>query len=101
MKTSDFFRSLTALPFFALCITAMFNGRAFGKDPDDSKEKSLLRVAAAPARPDSKKYELRYKLDRGDVIRYEVTHRASIHTTIEKTTEEAQTQTDSVKAWKV
>jgi hypothetical protein len=101
MKTSHWFRSFAALPFFALCITAMCDGQVFGKDADGAQEKSLLRVAEVPSKPDSKKYELRYKLDRGDVVRYEVTHRASIHTTIEKTTEEAQTQTDSVKAWKV
>lgn len=116
MKRSYVIGSLAALPFLALCIAAMSSGVAFGKDTDDGDEKSLLRVAEVPAKPektdktakpesspkaDGKKYELRYKLDRGDVVRYEVTHRASIHTTIEKTTEEAQTQTDSVKAWKV
>src|SRR5262245_39259698 len=49
----------------------------------------------------SKKYDLRYKLKRGDVLRYDVTHRASIRSTIEQETQAAQTRTDSVKAWKV
>jgi hypothetical protein len=71
------------------------------KDISDAPEKSLLLVAAAPAKPDTKKYELRYKLKRGDVLRYEVTHRASIRSTIDTTTQAAQTKTDSVKAWKV
>lgn len=69
-------------------------------------EKSLT----TPAKPtadaqqksaDTRKYELRYKLKRGDVIRYEVTHRASIRSTIDETTQAAQSRTDSVKAWKV
>lgn len=101
MKTSRLFLSLIALPFSAICIAAISGNLAVGKDTDDTQEKSLLRIAEAPSKPDGQKYDLRYKLDRGDVVRYEVTHRASIHTTIEKTTEEAQTQTDSVKAWKV
>jgi hypothetical protein len=71
------------------------------KNVENAKEKSLLRVAEVPAKPDTKKYDLRYKLNRGDVLRYEVTHRASIRTTIDETTQGAQTKTDSVKAWKV
>jgi hypothetical protein len=58
----------------------------------------------SPAKSDnqsSKKFDLRYKLKRGDVLRYDVTHRASIRSTIEQETQAAQTRTDSVKAWKV
>jgi hypothetical protein len=104
MKTF-LFRRWVALPcsvLFSLLAIA-----AFAADDDgEIAEKSILHVAEAPAKAntnntDTKKYELRYKLERGDVIRYEVTHRASIRTTIEKSTQEAQTQTDSVKAWKV
>jgi hypothetical protein len=58
-------------------------------------------IALAPEKPATKKYDLRYKLKRGDVLRYEVTHRASIRSTIEQETQAAQTRTDSVKAWKV
>ncbi len=35
------------------------------------------------------------------MLRYDVTHRASIRSTIDKTTQAAQTKTDSVKVWKV
>jgi hypothetical protein len=55
--------------------------------------------AAAP--PDATTYDLRYKLATGDVLRYEVSHRASIRSTIDETTQAAQTKTDSVKLWKV
>ncbi len=100
MKTIFFHRGV-ALPCSILFLFVALNAFGAGNDDSDASEKSLLRVAEAPAKPDAKKYELRYKLERGDVIRYEVTHRASIRTTIEKSTQEAQTQTDSVKAWKV
>ncbi len=83
MKTF-FFRRWVALPcsvLFSLVALA-----TFAADEDsDIAEKSVLHVAEAPAKTDtnktdtksdSKKYELRYKLERGDVIRYEVTHRA-------------------------
>jgi hypothetical protein len=46
-------------------------------------------------------YELRYKAAIGDIFRYEVTHRASIRTTIDDTTQTVQTKTDSVKSWKI
>ena len=62
---------------------------------------SSITSADAPSPPDSKTYDLRYKLSTGEVLRYEVTHRASIRSTIDETTQAAQTKTDSVKAWKV
>ncbi|MEN1681177.1 MAG: hypothetical protein AAGJ46_16440 [Planctomycetota bacterium] len=48
-----------------------------------------------------KTYTLRYKFKPGDVIRYEVDHRADIQSTMEKTTQRAQTRSQSLKAWKV
>jgi hypothetical protein len=54
-----------------------------------------------PVPPSPATYDLRYKLATGDVLRYEVKHRASFRTTIDQTTQEAQTKTDSVKVWKV
>jgi hypothetical protein len=55
----------------------------------------------APAAPDLTTYELRYKLSIGEVLRYEVMHRASVRSTIDETTQAAQTMTDSVKSWNV
>lgn len=94
-------RRVVALPCSVTCLLLVVTTVAAGEDVKDVPEKSLLRVAEAPAKPDTKKYDLRYKLERGDVLRYEVTHHASIRSTIEKTTESAQSQTDSIKAWKV
>jgi hypothetical protein len=57
--------------------------------------------AISPASRNPATYDLRYRLAAGDVLRYEASHRASIRSTIDKTTQEAQTRTDSVKLWKV
>lgn len=61
------------------------------------------KSAEAPTSSKSlgKKYDLKYKLRRGEVLRYDVSHRASIRSTIEQQTQAAQSRTDSVKAWKV
>jgi hypothetical protein len=53
------------------------------------------------APPSPTTYALRYKLATGDVLRYDVKHRASVRSTIDQTTQEAQTKTDSVKLWKI
>lgn len=50
---------------------------------------------------DGAKHDLRYKFTTGTVLRYKVDHRAAIRSTIDETTQEAQTKTESVKAWKV
>jgi hypothetical protein len=60
-----------------------------------------LLVAEAPAKREIPKYDLEYKLSRGDVLRYAVTHHASISGTSDKSTQSAESKTDSVKAWKV
>jgi hypothetical protein len=50
---------------------------------------------------DDTRYDLAYKLKTGEVLRYTVDHRAAVRSTIDDTTQEAQTKTESVKAWKV
>lgn len=50
---------------------------------------------------DGAKYDLEYKLKTGTVLRYAIDHRAAVRSTIDDTTQEAQTKTESVKAWKV
>jgi len=86
---------LAALAFLAT------NSRTFA----DGDNLAPLPKDATPSPPsstdDGKDYDLRYKLAIGDVLRYEVTHRASIQSTIEQSTQAAQTKTDSVKSWKV
>lgn len=50
---------------------------------------------------DSQTYSLRYKFKAGDIVRYEVDHQADIRSTMEKTSQRAQTRSESIKAWKV
>ena len=70
----------------------------------------LLLIAALPCPAvwaaesvgqDTAKYLLRYKFKAGEVLRYEVDQRTRVRNTMEGTTQEAQTKTVSLKAWKV
>ncbi len=98
MKTLGAFR---ALPVSMLGLLLAISFAAAAPDHADSKKRSVLPIAEGPPKLDTNKYELRYKLHRGDVLRYEVSHRASICSTIDETTQGAQTRTESVKAWKI
>ena len=62
-----------------------------------------LRRSPPPTNPTAAdtKYDLQFKLTTGTVLRYAIDHRAAIRSTIDDTTQEAQTKTESVKAWKV
>ena len=55
--------------------------------------------SAAPA--EAAKFDLKYKFQPGEVLATEVVHRASVRTTIQGTTQTAETQSRSVKSWKV
>jgi hypothetical protein len=58
-------------------------------------------TTAAIAADSAEKYTLRYKLKQGDVLRYAVEHQASVRSTIDGTTQQATTRSDSLKAWRV
>jgi hypothetical protein len=62
---------------------------------------TVAHAADVPPAADAAKHDLRYKFTTGTVLRYKVDHRAAIRSTIDETTQEAQTKTESVKAWKV
>jgi hypothetical protein len=89
------------LSIFVCGIALSTSLSAFAEETKGPALKAPIRVAALPPKPESKKYDFQYKLKRGDVLRYDVTHSASIQSTIEKTTQAAQTRTDSIKVWKV
>ena len=57
--------------------------------------------AAAPAKPSSETYSLRYKFKPGESIRWQVIHRAKIQTSVSGTTQTAETLSSSVKLWRV
>jgi hypothetical protein len=92
--------SRSAVLLLLALVSAMTVSSVSAEDSGPALE-GPLRVAAKPAKPKAKTYDLRYKLRRGDVLRYEVVSRASFNTTIEQTTQAAQTKTVTVKSWKV
>ncbi len=47
------------------------------------------------------KWLLRYKFQLGEVLRYHVHHTANVRTTIEETTQQVKSNSESIKAWKV
>jgi hypothetical protein len=64
---------------------------------------SLGAAKTSKSKPasDTEKYHLQYKFQMGEVIRYEVKHTASVRTTIEETTQQVESNSESIKAWKV
>ncbi len=53
------------------------------------------------AEPAHKKYLLQYKFQMGEVLRYGVKHSVDMRSTIEGTTQRAESKSESIKAWKV
>jgi len=48
-----------------------------------------------------RKYDLKYRFQPGETVRWDVEHRATIRTTVSGTTQTAETLSRSVKAWRV
>ncbi len=69
---------------------------------------SLIAIAlVAPAfcsaaeEPSSAKHLLQYKFEMGEILRYSVKHSADIRSTIDGTSQQAESHSESIKAWKV
>jgi hypothetical protein len=75
--------------FVVILVVACLSACVFAKDAGES-------ASAA-----SEKHLLRYKFAMGEVLRYDVRHATNVRTTIDESTQQALTQSDSVKAWKV
>lgn len=88
VKTSFWF----ALGLLALALIPL----AYAAEPS---EPALL--PAAPATPAGQTYDLKYKFKTGEAVKSEVSHRATVDTTIQGTTQTAETRTTSVKLWKI
>jgi hypothetical protein len=102
MTRFGIFFAFVALFFVALGANlATANESAAAGEKGGASAAAPLLVAQAPEKREASKYDLQYKLSRGDVLRYVVTHQASISGTSDKTTQTAQSKTDSIKAWKV
>jgi hypothetical protein len=102
MTRSGTFFSFVALPFIALGTVRAVAIEVGGAGiKDGATTEGPLLIARLPPKPETKTYDLQYKLTRGDVLRYDVTHQASISGTSDKSTQTAQSKTDSIKVWKV
>ncbi len=58
-------------------------------------------LAAAEADAPAKKLTLRYKFHPGETLRWQVVHRAQVKTTVAGSTQTAETESKSVKVWRV
>lgn len=58
-------------------------------------------IAADESADSGETYTLAYKFELGEVLRYRVDHTADIRSTMEGTTQQAETKSESIKAWKV
>ena len=61
----------------------------------------LLLIPTTVVGEEAKTYLLRYKLNAGETLRWEVDQRSSVRNTMEGTTQQAQTKTISLRAWRV
>lgn len=88
--------------------------RSAAKTP--SPKRPAAATAAAPKTPatspapaveekapqaGTKSYKLRYKFKPGETLRWEVEHRAKVRSTVQDTTQTAETISTSIKIWKV
>jgi hypothetical protein len=57
--------------------------------------------AAAPSAAEGERFTLRYQFHVGETLRWNVVHRYEIRTSVSDTTQTAETNTSSVKVWRV
>lgn len=58
-------------------------------------------AAATEAAKAAEQYTLRYKFRQGEILRWQVVHRAKVNTTVSGTSQLAETTSSSVKVWQV
>ncbi|MBX7167222.1 MAG: hypothetical protein K1X74_12910 [Pirellulales bacterium] len=78
---------------------AVFAGVAISLAPCTARAEA--NDAAPVADASAPTYTLRYKFQPGQVLRWQVEHRAEIRTTVGGTTQTAETISGSIKAWRV
>ncbi len=68
--------------------------------PNDADAQAAA-AANEPSAKTAKKYDLTYKFTPGETVRTEVVHRAAVQTTIQGTTQKADTNSHSIKVWRI
>lgn len=72
-----------------------------GRKPTGSTESPEAPAADTAPSADGQKYSLEYKFTVGEQLRTEVVHKAAVQTTIDGSTQKAETQSRSIKVWRV
>jgi hypothetical protein len=83
------------------CLVALLFGAFAPLALAAESAESKSTPAADAATPASEKYLLRYKFAMGEVLRYDVNHATKTRNNMEGHTQEVETQSESVKSWKV
>lgn len=91
------FRRRYCLTVLACALAASAGAYAAEKPTAEQPAKKAASQAAAG----EQKHSLRYRFKPGETLRWEVEHRAQIRTTIQGTTQTAETVSTSVKLWKI
>jgi len=91
---------LTRTSCFVALFFSSFAPLTLAAESADSKSTSV-KPAADAAAPAAEKYLLRYKFAMGEVLRYDVNHATKTRNNMEGHTQEVETQSESVKSWKV
>ena len=81
----------------SLAIWCALVALASAEAPDTPADEAAA-PAAAPAGP---KYDLKYKFKALEIVRTEIVHRATVQTTIQGTSQTAETQSKSIKVWNI
>ena len=92
---------MSLLPIIVLGVALSIAATAAAENKQAGAADGPLLIAQLPEKHEVKKYDLQYKLSRGDVLRYDVVDNRSISGTSDQTTQTAQSKTNSLKAWKV
>jgi len=68
---------------------------------DTAEAAEALPAGPAPGAAAGQTYLLRYKISKGDVLRWEISHQVDFDTTVNGTTQRAKTYSKSTKVWRV
>lgn len=88
-----------ALSAFLISTARADDGPSLGGDAQapTAQPAAAAQADAAPAQ----KHLLRYKFKPGETLRWKVTHRARVNTTVSGTTQTAETTSTSIKVWRI
>ena len=71
------------------------------QDQDTEEDTAASNEGRQETSPVASSFELRYKFQAGELLRWHVEHLVTVKTTIQGTTQKAETRSHSTKAWRV